>query len=68
MSFIYETELTVDGDDDLIATSIQLWRARLLQELEAAAGAHPPALDVDLSSLAAAALPSLATTGAPGRP
>jgi TetR/AcrR family transcriptional repressor of nem operon len=52
VSFIYESRLASDGQDDLIATSIRHWRARLLEKLEAAARAHPPAIDVDLSSLA----------------
>ena len=37
VSFIYESQLAGDGDDDLIATSIRHWRARLLEKLEAAA-------------------------------
>jgi TetR/AcrR family transcriptional regulator, transcriptional repressor for nem operon len=52
VSFIYESQLTADGHDDLIATSIRHWRARLLEKLEAAARAHPPASAVDLPSLA----------------
>lgn len=52
VSFIYESELAGDGDDDLIATSIRHWRMRLLDKLEAAARAHPPAVAVDLPSLA----------------
>jgi TetR/AcrR family transcriptional repressor of nem operon len=52
VSFIYERQLSGDGEDDLIATSIRHWRTRLLDKLEAAAGAHPPAIAVDLPSLA----------------
>jgi TetR/AcrR family transcriptional repressor of nem operon len=52
VSFIYESQLAGDGDDDLIATSIRHWRARLLEKLEAAAELHPPAIAVDLPSLA----------------
>ena len=51
VSFIYESQLA-GGDDDLIATSIRHWRTRLLEKLEAAAEAHPPAIAVDLPSLA----------------
>jgi TetR/AcrR family transcriptional regulator, transcriptional repressor for nem operon len=52
VSFIYESQLAGDGDNDLIATSIRHWRMRLLEKLEAAAQAHPPAVAVDLHSLA----------------
>jgi TetR/AcrR family transcriptional regulator, transcriptional repressor for nem operon len=52
VSFIYESQLVGDGDEDLIATSILHWRERLLEKLEAAARAHPPAAAVDLPSLA----------------
>jgi TetR/AcrR family transcriptional regulator, transcriptional repressor for nem operon len=52
VSFIYERELAGDDEDDVIATSVRQWRARLLDKLEAAARAHPPAADVDLPSLA----------------
>jgi TetR/AcrR family transcriptional regulator, transcriptional repressor for nem operon len=52
VSFIYERGLAAEGDEDLIATSIRHWRSRLLEKLEAAARAHPPAVDVDLPSLA----------------
>ena len=53
VSFIYESQLAGDGDYDLIATSIRHWRMRLLlDKLEAAAQAHPPAVAVDLPSLA----------------
>ena len=52
VSFIYESQLAGDGDEDLIATSIRQWRTRLLEKLEAAARVHPPAIAVDLDSLA----------------
>lgn len=42
VSFIYESQLAGEGDDDLIATSIRHWRSRLVQKLEAAARVHPP--------------------------
>jgi TetR/AcrR family transcriptional regulator, transcriptional repressor for nem operon len=52
VSFIYESQLAADAEDDLIATSIRHWRTRLLEKLEAAARVHPPAIAVDLPSLA----------------
>jgi TetR/AcrR family transcriptional repressor of nem operon len=52
VSFIYESRLAVDGHDDVIAATILHYRTRLLEKLEAAARAHPPAVDVDLPSLA----------------
>jgi len=52
VSFIYESQLGGDGDDDVIATSIRQWRTRLLDKLEAAARVHPLAVAVDLPSLA----------------
>jgi TetR/AcrR family transcriptional regulator, transcriptional repressor for nem operon len=52
VSFIYESQLADDSHGDLIATSILYWRSRLLEKLEAAARAHPPATAVDLPSLA----------------
>jgi TetR/AcrR family transcriptional regulator, transcriptional repressor for nem operon len=52
VSFIYESQLVGDGEDDLIAASIDHWRTRLLGKLEAAAELHPPAIAVDLRSLA----------------
>lgn len=51
VSFIYESQLAGD-ENDLIATSIRHWRTRLLEKLEAAAELHPPAIAVDLRSLA----------------
>ena len=52
VSFIYEQELAGENSDAIIEHSIGLWHARLLEKLEAAALAHPPASDVDLPSLA----------------
>jgi TetR/AcrR family transcriptional regulator, transcriptional repressor for nem operon len=52
VSFIYESQLVGDGEDDLIAASILHWRTRLVEKLEAAARIHPPAIAVDLQSLA----------------
>jgi TetR/AcrR family transcriptional repressor of nem operon len=52
VSFIYERQLGADGSNDIIADSIRHWRDRLLEKLEAAVRAHPPALAVDLPSLA----------------
>jgi TetR/AcrR family transcriptional repressor of nem operon len=52
VSFIYERQLAGAGDDDVIAAAILLWRDRLLEKLEAAVRAHPPAVAVDLPSLA----------------
>jgi TetR/AcrR family transcriptional regulator, transcriptional repressor for nem operon len=52
VSFIYESQLAGEGEDDPIAASIHHWRTRLLEKLEAAARAHPPAIAVDLPSLA----------------
>jgi TetR/AcrR family transcriptional repressor of nem operon len=52
VSFIYESQLVGDGEGDLIAASILQWRTRLLEKLQAAARIHPPAIAVDLPSLA----------------
>ena len=52
VSFIYASELAGPGTEQLIAHSIRAWRHRLLDKLEAAARAHPPATAVDLPSLA----------------
>jgi TetR/AcrR family transcriptional regulator, transcriptional repressor for nem operon len=52
VSFIYESQLAGDGENDLIASSIRQWRTRLLEKLEAAAEVHPPAIAIDLPSLA----------------
>ena len=51
-SFIYESQLIREGSDDVIGDTVRVWRARLLEKLEAAARVHPPAVPVDLPSLA----------------
>ncbi len=51
-SYVYEAELDGEGTSELIAHSIGLWHARMLELLEAAARTHPPVVDVDLPSLA----------------
>ena len=51
-SFIYESQLITDNDDDVIRRTIAVWRERVVEKLEAAARAHPPAVAVDLPSLA----------------
>ena len=51
-AFVYERELAAPGTEEIILHSIHTWRERLLAKLEAAAEAHPPTVDVDLSSLA----------------
>jgi TetR/AcrR family transcriptional repressor of nem operon len=52
VSFVYEQELAAPGTEEIIASTIGTWRERVLGKLEQAAEAHPPALDVDLPSLA----------------
>lgn len=52
VSFIYERRLVGEGSEDLIADAIRDWRDRLLEKLEAAVRARPPAVAVDLRSLA----------------
>jgi TetR/AcrR family transcriptional repressor of nem operon len=52
VSFIYERQLAGEGGEDIIALSIRQWRTRILAKLEAAAESHPPAISVDLTSLA----------------
>jgi TetR/AcrR family transcriptional repressor of nem operon len=52
VSFIYERQLAGGGGDDLIADTIREWRNRLLDKLNDAARLHPPAIAVDLASLA----------------
>ena len=52
VSFIYESQLGGDGSEDLIASAIREWRDRLLEKLETAARVRPPAVAVDLPSLA----------------
>ena len=52
VSFIYESQLGGNGSRDLIVDSIRDWRERLLEKREAGARMHPPAIAVDLPSLA----------------
>jgi TetR/AcrR family transcriptional repressor of nem operon len=52
VSFIYESQLVGDGGDGVIAGTIRQWRERLLEKLDAAARVHPPAIAVDMPSLA----------------
>ena len=52
VSFIYERRLADDGGEDIIEASIRHWRSRMLAKLEAAVEDHPPAIEVDLPSLA----------------
>ena len=51
-SFIYESQLIREGNDDVIGETVLAWRARLLEKIESAARARPPAIAVDLPSLA----------------
>ena len=51
-SFVYERELAAPGTEEIIAHSIETWRGRVLEKLQEAAEAHPPAIDADLPSLA----------------
>jgi TetR/AcrR family transcriptional regulator, transcriptional repressor for nem operon len=52
VSFVYERQLGRDGDDDVIPDTIREWRNRILDKLNDAARLHPPAIAVDLPSLA----------------
>jgi TetR/AcrR family transcriptional repressor of nem operon len=52
VTFIYERVPKGTRADDIIVWSIKLWRDRILEKLEQASGMHPPAIDVDLPSLA----------------
>jgi TetR/AcrR family transcriptional regulator, transcriptional repressor for nem operon len=51
-SFIYESQLLREGDEDIISDTVLVWRTRVLERLAAAARVHPPAVPVDLPSLA----------------
>ena len=51
-SFIYERGLDENRRNEIIANGIRHWRELLWTKLEAAARAHPPAIPVDLPSLA----------------
>ena len=52
VSFIYETDLSDVGIDDLVATSILHWRTRIVDKLELAAATRPALHDLDLAALA----------------
>ncbi|HZD78570.1 MAG TPA: TetR/AcrR family transcriptional regulator [Actinomycetota bacterium] len=52
VSFIYEHMPSSQDVNDIIVGSIRLWRERILEKLRQAAQAHPPAVHVDLPSLA----------------
>lgn len=52
VSFIYEQELTGVEVAEIVRRSIELWRKRLLEKLDAAAGARLANSSVDLPSLA----------------
>jgi TetR/AcrR family transcriptional repressor of nem operon len=52
VSFIYETELSDVGTEELVTNSILHWRARIVDKLERAAKARPSLDAVDLTSLA----------------
>lgn len=52
VSFVYERQLVEDGTNALIVDAVLTWRARLGTKIEAAIAIHPPALPVDVSSLA----------------
>lgn len=52
VSFIYEQAIDDQATHELIVESIELWRSRILDKLESAAEIHPPAVAVDLPSLA----------------
>ena len=52
VSFIYETDLSDVGTESIVRDSIVHWRARIVEKLERAVEAHPPATAVDLPSLA----------------
>lgn len=52
VSYIYDRQLTEDGTNDVIRTTLLAWRARLADKLREAAAAHPPVREVDLDALA----------------
>lgn len=52
VSFVYERMPPLDGEDDVIRASIETWRARVLEKLEAAAVTRPRLASQDLSALA----------------
>ena len=52
VSFIYETELSDVGIEDVVADSIRHWRARIVDKLELAATTRPALQAIDLEALA----------------
>lgn len=52
VSFVYERGPSVQRSDEIIVESIELWRSRLLEKLEAAAQTRRHLTNVDLPSLA----------------
>ena len=51
-SYLYERIPEEAGSDAVILGAIALWRGRILDKVQQAVAARPPALDVDLESLA----------------
>jgi TetR/AcrR family transcriptional repressor of nem operon len=52
VSFIYESELSDVGIEDLVFDSVMHWRARIVEKLELAAATRPRLRSLDLSALA----------------
>ena len=52
VSFVYERGPHAEGEDDVIRSSIEIWRARLLAKLEAAAETRSGLAGQDLPALA----------------
>lgn len=52
VSFVYERGLSVNRSDQIIVGSIELWRSRILEKLDAAARTRPRLAEIDLASLA----------------
>lgn len=52
VSFIYERIPESRPNSDIIAGNVQMWRDRLMPKLQEAVRAYPPAVEVDLPSLA----------------
>ncbi len=51
-SYLYERIPEEAGSEAVILAAIALWRGRILEKLQQAVAIRPPALDVDLESLA----------------
>ena len=52
VSFVQQSQLVDETTFEMIVAAVLAWRERLVAKLEAAAALHPPAVDVDLRSLA----------------